>query len=73
MRRFISEADQSTPTMAAVWLVGQCVVFIRYRGQLAIPSVSLKLNDPAVDRLSAIISRWAFAGLSQASVHGPQS
>src|SRR6476620_6524127 len=30
MRRFMPEADQSTITMAAVWLVGQCTVFIRY-------------------------------------------
>ena len=31
MRRFMPEADQGTLTMAAVWLVGQCTVFIRYR------------------------------------------
>ena len=37
MRRFMPEADQSTLTMAAVWLVGQCTVFIRYREQLAMP------------------------------------
>src|SRR6476661_10449390 len=52
VRRFMPEADQGTLTMAAVWLVGQCTVFIRYREQLAMPPVSLKLNEPAVDRLS---------------------
>ena len=71
MRRFMPEADQGTLTMAAVWLVGQCTVFIRYREQLAMPPVSLKLNEPAVeDRLSALISGWALAGLAQANVHG---
>ena len=70
MRRFMPDADQSTLTMAAVWLVGQCTVFIRYREQLAMPPVSLKLNEPAVDRLSALISGWALAGLAQSNVHG---
>jgi AcrR family transcriptional regulator len=73
MRRFMPEADQGTLTMAAVWLVGQCTVFIRYREQLAMPPVSLKLNEPAVDRLSALISGWALAGLAQSNVHGSQS
>ena len=35
--------------------------------------VSLKLNEPAVDRLSALISGWAFTGLAQANVHGSPS
>jgi len=73
MRRFMPEADQGTLTMAAVWLVAQCTVFIRYREQLAMPPVSLKLNEPAVDRLSALISGWALAGLAQANVHDSRS
>ena len=73
MRRFMPEADQGTLTMAAVWLVGQCTVFIRYREQLAMPPVSLKLNEPAVDRLSALISGWALAGLARSNVHGSRS
>ena len=73
MRRFMPEADQGTLTMAAVWLVGQCTVFIRYREQLAMPPVSLKLSEPAVDRLSALISGWALAGLAQSNVHSSRS
>ena len=73
MRRFMPEADQGTLTMAAVWLVGQCTVFIRFREQLAMPPISLKLNEPAVDRLSALISAWALAGLGQANVHRSRS
>ena len=73
MRRFMPSADQSTLIMAAVWLVGQCTVFIRHREQLAMPPVSLKLNEPAVDRLSALISGWALAGLAQANAHGSPS
>jgi TetR/AcrR family transcriptional regulator, regulator of cefoperazone and chloramphenicol sensitivity len=68
MRRFMPDADQSTLIMAAVWLVGQCTVFIRHREQLAMPPVSLALDERAVDRLSGLISGWALAGLAQASV-----
>ena len=73
MRRFMPSADQSTLIMAAVWLVGQCTVFIRHREQLAMPPVSLRLNEPAVVRLSALISGWALAGLAQANAHGSPS
>jgi hypothetical protein len=44
-------------------------IFIRPREQLAMPPVSLALDEPAVDRPSTLISRWALAGLAQANVH----
>jgi Domain of unknown function (DUF4440) len=50
-------------------LVGQCNVFIRHREQLAMPPVSLDLDDAGVERLSALISRWALAGLAQANAN----
>src|ERR1700741_939364 len=65
MRRFMPDADQSTLIMATIWLVGQCTVFIRHREQLAMPPVSLALNEHAVDRLSSLISGWAIGGLGQ--------
>jgi hypothetical protein len=37
VRRFLPKADQSTLIMAAVWLVGQCAIFVRNREQLANP------------------------------------
>ena len=64
MRRFMPDADRPTLIMAAIWLVGQCNVFIRHREQLAMPPVSLNLDEPGVDRLSALISAWALAGLA---------
>jgi TetR/AcrR family transcriptional regulator, regulator of cefoperazone and chloramphenicol sensitivity len=67
MRRFMPDADRSTLVMAAVWLVGQCNVFIRYRDQLAIPPVSLTLDEPGLQNLSTLISAWALAGLAQAN------
>ena len=69
MRRFMPDADRATLIMATVWLYGQCSIFIRHREQLAMPPVSLALNQRAVDRLSSLISGWAIGGLGQISVH----
>jgi hypothetical protein len=66
IHRFLPEADQRTLVMAAVWLMGQCHIFIRYREQLASPPVSLALDEPTVEKLSALVSGWALAGLAQA-------
>jgi AcrR family transcriptional regulator len=66
MRRFMPKADQRTLTMAAIWLVGQCVVFVRNREQLANPPVSLDLDDATVAQLTALVSAWALAGLADA-------
>jgi hypothetical protein len=73
MRRFMPEANRPTLIVAAVWLVGQCNIFIRHRGHLAMPTVSLKLDEPGVDRLSALISDWALTGLAHANAHGARS
>jgi TetR/AcrR family transcriptional regulator, regulator of cefoperazone and chloramphenicol sensitivity len=69
MQRFMPDADRPTLIMATVWLVGQCNIFIRYRDHLALPPVSITLDEAGVDRLSALISAWALAGLAQADVH----
>ncbi len=63
VRRFMPDADQRTLTVAAVWLLGQCSVFVRNREQLAEPPVSLVLDEEAVEWLSATISHWVIAGL----------
>jgi hypothetical protein len=63
VRRFMPEADQRTVIVAAVWLLGQCSVFVRNREQLAQPPVSLVLDEAAVEWLSAAISHWVVSGL----------
>lgn len=63
LRRFMPEADQRTVIVAAVWLLGQCSVFVRNREQLAQPPVSLVLDEAAVEWLAATISHWVIAGL----------
>ena len=46
MRRFMPKADHRTLTMAAIWLVGQCTVFVRNREQLE--------DDAAVEGLTSL-------------------
>ena len=46
VRRFLPEADHRTLMVAAIWLVGQCSVFVRNREQLAGPPAGLSLDNP---------------------------
>jgi hypothetical protein len=71
MRRFMPKADQRTLIVAAVWLMGQCSVFVRHREQLANPPVSLVADEAAIEWLTAVISSWALAGLAQAPSSTP--
>ncbi len=64
VRRFMPKADQPTLTLAAIWLIGQCSVFVRNREQLGGPPISLSLDEAAVEKLARLISQWAIAGLT---------
>jgi AcrR family transcriptional regulator len=66
IRRFMPAADERTLMFAAVWLVGQCSVFLRNREQLANPPIALVLDEAAVDELAKWVTAWALAGLSNA-------
>jgi len=65
VRRFQPEADQRTLVAAAVWLVGQCSVFLRNREQLADPPLGLALDEEAVEWLAQLVSGWATGGLGR--------
>jgi AcrR family transcriptional regulator len=65
VRRFQPEADQRTLVAAAVWLLGQCSVFLRNREQLADPPLGLELDEAAVEWLAQLVSRWATGGLGR--------
>ncbi len=67
VRRFMPEADHRTLVVAAIWLIGQCGVFIRNREQLAEPPVSISLEESAIEQLAQLVSRWAIGGLTQAA------
>jgi AcrR family transcriptional regulator len=63
IRRFLPDADQRTLTVAAVWLLGQCSVFVRNREQLSGPPISLSLDADSTEWLTRMISTWTVAGL----------
>jgi hypothetical protein len=58
MRRFMPNADQRTLTMAAIWLAGQCTIFVRNREQFANPPVSLNLDEAAVELRCTESRNW---------------
>lgn len=65
VRRFLPDADNRTALAAAIWLIGQCSVFLRNRELLSQPPMGLTLDEEAVDWLSQMISRWVIAGLGR--------
>jgi AcrR family transcriptional regulator len=67
VRRFMPAADERALMFAAVWLIGQCSVFLRHREQLANPPISLVLDEAAIDELAGRVTAWALAGLSNAA------
>jgi AcrR family transcriptional regulator len=64
IRRFMPDADHRTLVLAAIWLLGQCSIFVRNREQLAGPPLELLLDEEAVERLAQTISGWTIHGLS---------
>ena len=80
VRRFMPEADQHTLTLAAIWLIGQCSVFVRNREQLAELPVGVSLdnrsssNSPGSSAAgpSAAWPRWLRADLPSKSARPPQ-
>jgi AcrR family transcriptional regulator len=65
VRRFLPGADHRTAMVAAIWLIGQCSVFLRNREQLAEPPMNLVLDDAAVEWLAQSITRWVISGLGR--------
>ena len=65
VRRFLPSADQRTLMVAAIWMIGQCSVFLRNREQLAGPPTSLVLDESSVEWLSGLISGWIVGGLGR--------
>jgi TetR/AcrR family transcriptional regulator, regulator of cefoperazone and chloramphenicol sensitivity len=63
VRRFLPDADQRTLVVAAIWLIGQCSVFMRNREQLAASPINLSLDESAIEFIGKMISRWAIGGL----------
>jgi AcrR family transcriptional regulator len=65
VRRFLPDADQRTLVVAAIWLLGQCSIFVRNREQLAGPPLQLTHDQSSIEWLARTMSRWAIEGLSR--------
>jgi len=65
VRRFLPGADQRTLVVAAIWMIGQCSVFLRNREQLAGPPTGLALDESSLEWLSRLISGWIVGGLAR--------
>jgi AcrR family transcriptional regulator len=50
---------------AAIWLMGQCSIFVRNREHFSQPPFSMKIDEEFVDRLTDLITRLAIGGLAQ--------
>jgi AcrR family transcriptional regulator len=70
VRRFMPDADRRTLTVASIWLIGQCGVFLRNRDRLAEPPIGLNLDDAMVEWLAKAVSRWIVAGLGALGPRG---
>jgi len=64
VRRFLpAQASDQEPMVGALWLFGQCSIFVRNCEQLARPPLGLRIDRKFVDGLGETIARWAAGGL----------
>jgi AcrR family transcriptional regulator len=65
-RRFLpNRATDQQAVIGALWLFGQCSIFVRNAEQLANPPLRLKIDERFVDRLADTIATWAADGLGR--------
>ena len=68
VRRFLpADATELQAVLGALWLYGQCSIFVRNREQLSRPPLGLKVDERLVDLLVETISAWAVGGLGRAA------
>jgi AcrR family transcriptional regulator len=65
VRRFLPEASQQDLLCGAIWLMGQCSVFVRNREHFAHPPFGLKIDEAFVDQLADLVSGLALQGLAR--------
>lgn len=68
VRRFLPPNTQKRAALCgAIWLMGQCSVFVRNRELFAQEPFSITVDEPFVDELAELITRLAIGGLLHAS------
>jgi AcrR family transcriptional regulator len=65
VRRFLpSEATDEQAMLGALWLFGQCSIFVRNAEHLAL-LLHLKIDEPFLEMLADTIATWAAGGLGR--------
>jgi AcrR family transcriptional regulator len=65
VRRFLPPRTSDQDALCtAIWLMGQCSVFVRNREQFMQPPFNLRIDESFVERLTDIITALALKGLS---------
>jgi AcrR family transcriptional regulator len=68
VRRFLPPGTHNRMALcAAIWLMGQCSIFVRNRELFAQEPFSITIDEAFVDELSDLITRLAIGGLLHAS------
>ncbi|HET7382538.1 MAG TPA: CerR family C-terminal domain-containing protein [Pseudolabrys sp.] len=68
VRQFLPPGTQKRVALCgAIWLMGQCSVFVRNRELFAQEPFSITTDEPFVDELTGLITRLAIGGLLHAS------
>jgi AcrR family transcriptional regulator len=66
VRRFLPPgASDKDAACAAIWLIGQCSVFVRNREQFAQPPFNLKIDETFVQQLTDLVCALALRGLTR--------
>jgi len=66
VRRFLpAKGTDQEAAVGALWLFGQCSIFVRNAEQLANPPFRLEIDEGFVDRLADTIATWAADGLGR--------
>jgi AcrR family transcriptional regulator len=65
VRRFLpADASEQQAMCAAIWLMGQCTVFVRNREHFTQPPFGLKIDEAFVEQLTDLIVALALRGLA---------
>lgn len=68
VRRFLPPSTQKRGALCgAIWLMGQCSVFVRNRELFAQAPFGINVDEPFVDELTELITQLAIGGLRHAS------
>jgi len=62
-----ANASERTALCSAIWLMGQCSVFVRNRELFSQPPFSITINEPFVNELTDLVTRLALGGLLHTS------